>query len=138
MSTDQFSDVEEGTAKSVGPPADEVDNTTPLLTRKQVILWGLVFGIVLELITVLLRFNLGLQITRDTHAIAYFTFGLRIHHGYIGALLIGVMLCCQQNVRWRNFFLICGIALVSSDFFHHFLVLWPITGSPEFDFVYPS
>ena len=36
--------------------------------------------------------------------------------------------------RWV---LVIGIALVASDLVHHFLVLWPIVCSPEFDLFYP-
>jgi hypothetical protein len=28
--------------------------------------------------------------------------------------------------------------LIFSDLAHHFIVLWPITGSPEFDIIYPD
>ena len=33
--------------------------------------------------------------------------------------------------------IVIGIALALSDAVHHFLVLWPIVGSPQFDLVYP-
>jgi hypothetical protein len=32
---------------------------------------------------------------------------------------------------------VVAIGLVISDIIHHFLVLWPVTGSPEFDLRYP-
>ena len=33
---------------------------------------------------------------------------------------------------------ILAIGLVVSDLVHHFLVLWPLTGSPQFDLFYPG
>ena len=38
----------------------------------------------------------------------------------------------------RNATLLLGAALFLSDMVHHFLVLWPVTGSPQFDLVYPE
>jgi hypothetical protein len=33
---------------------------------------------------------------------------------------------------------ILAFSLIASDLIHHFLVLWPLTGSPHFDLTYPS
>lgn len=97
----------------------------------------------LELITLLSRFGLQLESTRDTAFIANFTFGLRIHHGYIGILLAliaylllerGSETSTKNTYRW---FMVVGLALFFSDMVHHFIVLWPLTGSPQFDLMYP-
>ena len=87
-----------------------------------------------EAITLAFRFGLGMQATRDTKWISRFTLGLRIHHGYWGLALIAISLVTKpQSDLLRNI----GWALVLSDLIHHFLVLWPLTGSPEFHLTYP-
>ena len=62
----------------------------------------------------------------------------RRHHGYIGLLAVliaaGVLRRRPLLGRWL---LVVGIALVCSDLIHHFLVLWPFVGSPQFHLVYP-
>ncbi|HEY8503119.1 MAG TPA: hypothetical protein VIL46_00955 [Gemmataceae bacterium] len=109
-------------------------------TALQVLWLGLLLGVWIELITVWMRFGVGLQSTRDTAMIAPFTFGLRIHHGYIGVLLI---LAAAPAVLRRipglpQLLVVAGVGLAVSDLAHHFLVLWPITGSPQFHLVYPQ
>ncbi len=101
--------------------------------------------VAVELVCLLLRFGFNLESTTATAStIGRLTFGLRIHHGYIGALMIpiGVVLANSQSqplrkkIGWLVF--VIGVGLFASDMIHHFLVLWPITGSPQFDLVYPS
>lgn len=108
------------------------------LSIVQVLLFGLVLALAIEAFTVWTRFGLGLQSTRDTGVLASVTFGLRIHHGYLGVVLALVILCLPVTVGWRNAVLMVAVGLIVSDLAHHFLVLWPITGSPEFHLVYPS
>ena len=91
-----------------------------------------------ELLTVFLRFGLGLQSGTQGSRIGRLTRGLRIHHGYIGvALLAGAALFGPASVAGTALFF-AGIALAFSDMIHHFLVLWPITGAPEFHLRYPA
>ena len=97
--------------------------------------WGV--AVLIETVTIFSRFGLGLQTTRDTTWIAAFTFGYRIHHGYIGLVLLLISLLLKDG-KWRNLFIVIGIGLVLSDLFHHFLVLWPFTGDPEFHGRYPD
>lgn len=104
------------------------------LTTGNLIFWGIVLAIGLELITVWARFALGLESTRDTQLLSMFTFGVRIHHGYIGLLLLA--LCLFIDGGNRNLIMMIGFALFFSDLIHHFLVLWPITGSHQFDLFY--
>ncbi len=111
----------------------------PLPGLKQVILYSAALTAVIEAVTVLLRFGLRLESTRDTAStIGRLTGGIRIHHGYIGLLLI--LIAAAVLRRWPlpgRWLLVGGIALVCSDLVHHFLVLWPIVGSPQFDLFYP-
>jgi hypothetical protein len=107
------------------------------LNLRQVLLAGLVLAVLIELLTMALRFGLHLESTRDTAGtIGTLTFGLRIHHGYIGLFLIPLAWCFPLGLR--HLLWIVAIGLIMSDLMHHFLVLWPITGSPQFDLVYPS
>ncbi len=105
---------------------------------KQIALWSALLTAVIELITVILRFGFQLQSTRDTAStVEVLTCGIRIHHGYVGVLVVIIALLCLRARPWLSrWMLVIGTALACSDLIHHFLVLWPITGSPEFDFVY--
>jgi hypothetical protein len=96
--------------------------------------------ILFEAVTMMFRFGFNLQSTRDTASlISPITFGVRIHHGYIGVLLLlsGVVLFRSESILWR--WIICvGAALLLSDLIHHFLVLRLITGHSLFDLFYPD
>jgi len=98
---------------------------------------GLLLALALEGVTVGARFGLGLESTRDTGFLARLTFGWRIHHGYIGLLLLAAV-PFLGSARARGWAIVLGVGLLVSDLVHHFLVLWPITGSPQFDLRYPD
>ncbi len=100
-------------------------------------LWCLALTAAFELLACLFHFGLGMRSTRDTRWLRTLTFGLRIHHGYPGLLLVFLAFFCRNRL-WRRWFLIVGTALVLSDLTHHFLVLLPITGHSDFDLFYPD
>ncbi|MFO8006420.1 MAG: hypothetical protein R6V05_01650 [Candidatus Brocadiia bacterium] len=101
------------------------------------VITAMALTLLVEGITCLFRFGCGLQSTRDTAWLARFTFGLRIHHGYIGALLALPAMALQRKFGlWVRLVLAGGVALALSDAIHHFLVLWPVTGASEFDLIY--
>ena len=106
--------------------------------RSQVLRRVLVLTVVIELFTLAMRYVFGLQSTRDTAStIGVLTLGLRIHHGYIGLLLLIIAMFARRRAqRFASHLVVWGAALVLSDAIHHFLVLWPIEGSPEFHFWY--
>ena len=106
-----------------------------ILVSRRIVILTLVATAVIEALTCILRFGLRLQSTRDTATMARFTFGLRIHHGYVGVcfLVVGWFLGASH---WKHALMIFGAALLLSDLIHHFLVLWPINGSPQFDLFY--
>ena len=110
------------------------------LTAQRVIGWTIAGTCATELLTVALRFGLRLQSTRDTAStIGVLTCGVRIHHGYIGALLLLVAWALwwkRHAIAQRA--LIIGGSLLLSDLIHHFVVLWLVVGSPEFHPVYPN
>lgn len=94
----------------------------------------------LEVLTCVLRFGVKLESTRDTAStVGRLTLGLRIHHSYIGALvlLVAIMLL-HRYPKWARYGVIIGAGLLLSDLIHHFLVLYPITGSPQFHLCYPQ
>lgn len=103
--------------------------------------WIALLTTAMESVTCLFRFGFGLESTRDTTVIARFTGGIRIHHGYVGAVMV---LVASKNARCRRHPLLqswvrrVGWAMIVSDLIHHFLVLWPITGDPQFDLMYPT
>ena len=109
------------------------------LSATQMIAWSILFTVLIEGVTVCLRFGAGLESSRQTAStVGRLTGGLRIHHGYLGALVILIAAAAVRRrpdlARWL---LVGGIALVASDLVHHFLVLWPIVGSPQFHLLYP-
>ena len=44
--------------------------------------------------------------------------------------------CLVGSPAWTNVLVIAGVGLFVSDMVHHFLVLWPLTGTPEFHIKY--
>ncbi len=99
--------------------------------------WIAVLAAIVEGVSCLFRFGFGLQSTRDTAWMALFTFGVRIHHGYVGAVMVLVALLLNREKRLlRRWTAYVGLALVISDLIHHFVVLWLATGAPQIDFVY--
>jgi hypothetical protein len=92
----------------------------------------------IEFVTVVLRFGFFLESNVHTCWLARFTRGLRVHHSYVGVLLLAASpLLGPASIGGTALFL-AGAALALSDLMHHFLVLWPITGSPEFHVWYPG
>ena len=109
------------------------------LTLCKVLVAGIVLAVAIEAVTILLRFGMDLESTRDTSLIGAVTFSLRIHHGYVGiAMWFAATWLFRSHPGLRNIFWFIAAALFLSDLVHHFGVLWPITGSPEFDLVYPQ
>ena len=113
------------------------------LTLHYILPWAVGLTVLFELVTVLFRFGFKIEATRDTAKyVARWTRGFRIHHGYwgvplivLGVAAIALPLGPAQAAAWL---VIVGLALIKSDLVHHFLVLWPITGSHDFDLVYPE
>lgn len=99
-----------------------------------VILWTFLF----EGLTVLLRFGFALESTRDTAAtIGVITSGIRVHHSYLGILLLPAAAWLPRRASGLEWlFSSVAAGLVCSDLVHHFVVLWLLTGSPQFDLFY--
>ena len=99
----------------------------------------LILTTIIETITLFFRFGLKLQSTRDTATtVGKLTFGIRIHHGYIGILL--AVICSLPFLKkhpLRKVLLVIGFSLFFSDVIHH-SILYFVTGSSDFDLVYPE
>ncbi len=108
-------------------------------TDRRLIVQILLLTLLFEVLTLVLRFGLQLESTRDTAStIGLLTFGVRIHHGYCGALLVLIAWGISREApRLSRYGYVLGGALFLSDMIHHFLVLWPLTGSPQFHLFYP-
>jgi len=91
-----------------------------------------------ELVTVFLRFGLGLRSGKEGSRIGRLTRGFRIHHGYVGAALLACCVPFGPASASGTALFFAGTALAASDLIHHFLVLWPLTGAPEFHLRYPE
>ena len=78
-------------------------------------------------------------------AVGWKTFGLRIHHSYVGLVMwvLALIFDHYQPDFWniptsgtRQWIYAFTLGLIVSDLIHHFLILWPIVGSPQFDLFY--
>ena len=92
----------------------------------------------IEAVTCVMRFGFGLESTRDTAALGSLTGGIRIHHSYIGALMLIASWFMRRDTALRAWCLRLGAALLLSDLIHHFGVLWLTEGDPQFDLTYPG
>lgn len=108
------------------------------LSLREVNLYGLIWAVFFEIVTCVLRFGFALESTRDTAStIGQLTLGIRIHHSYIGIACIAVAFWLEQRFPRSSLHLLAiGIGLFISDMIHHFIVLWVITGNPQFDLLY--
>ncbi|NLW51227.1 MAG: hypothetical protein GXY85_10390 [Candidatus Brocadiaceae bacterium] len=107
------------------------------LSLRQALWAGVLLALAIEALTCLLRFAAHMTAAESTGWMAAFTFGWRIHHGYIGVLLFTAGLFCRAGRLGRGL-MIVGAGLALADLLHHFAVLWPLTGSPEFHLRYPE
>ena len=110
------------------------------ISHWDIVLWGCLCALSIESLTLVLRFGLGLEARRCTPApLRRLTFGIRVHHSYAGALLLPWAFALPHLPAWlATAFAVAGIGMLLSDIAHHFLVLWPLTGRPEFDLWYPG
>jgi hypothetical protein len=86
----------------------EIARVLTSLSLGQAILAGLILAILVELLTIWVRFGLRLNATRHTRPIARLTFGIRVHHGYPGVLLL--LIAFFLPPAWQNAAIITGLA----------------------------
>lgn len=90
-----------------------------------------------EAVTLALRVGGGYESRVATAGLADFTFGLRIHHGYVGlAMLVSFPWMRRRYPDQANRWSAAGLALALSDALHHGAALWVLNGSPGFDLTY--
>ena len=108
------------------------------ISLRRVMLHGLIWAVLFEILTCVLRFGFSLESTRDTAStIGQLTLGIRIHHSYIGIACIAAAFWLEPRFPRSSVHLLAvGIGLFVSDMIHHFVVLWIITGNPQFDLLY--
>lgn len=108
------------------------------LTPSLVVSVGVVAALVVEALTLVLRFGLAMKSPTVTRSAARFTRGWRVHHGFVGLAVLVLAAALPLPPPWGNLAWIAGIALFLSDAIHHFAVLHPVLGDSEFDLRYPE
>ena len=108
------------------------------LLNRRALVRVLLLTLLFETVTAFCRFGLDFEATRDTRELlAPLTANLRIHHCYIGLLMLPfAALLHKARPAPAAWILQIGCALILSDLVHHFIVLYSVVGSPEFDLVY--
>ncbi|EKD84030.1 MAG: hypothetical protein ACD_39C00295G0002 [uncultured bacterium] len=93
----------------------------------------------IEAVTLFFRFGLGLKSTEHTAStVGQLTMGIRFHHGYAGLILLFLLLFKRfKESRSADVMFVAGLSMFISDVIHHSL-LYVITGSADFDLVYPG
>jgi len=87
---------------------------------------AIILGLLIEAVTIICRSIFGSNKAR--YKKIKFKYKIRIHHGYIGILLILIYYLFYQ----LDYIFIIGGALLLSDIIHHFIVLPILTGKTEF------
>jgi hypothetical protein len=98
------------------------------------VLGGLVLLVVIEIVTLIGRFGLGMRAADHRDELVRLTLGLRVHHGYPGLLLVAVWLVARllhARGHWPGVVGAVGIGLLGSDAVHH-IILKLVTGSADF------
>ena len=105
-------------------------------TRRQA---TIVLTLVIEAVTLFFRFGLGLKSTEHTAStVGKLTMGIRFHHGYAGLILLLLLFLRRfKQSRAADTIFVVGMSMLISDIIHHSL-LYLLTGSADFDLVYPG
>lgn len=97
------------------------------------LLWSALWTLLFEGVTLAFRFGLRIQMRTRAGRFARLTFGMRVHHGFTGLLLLGVAPWLGSALAPHAAAIALGLVL--SDALHHFAVLYPLTGDHEFHVV---
>lgn len=108
------------------------------LSLGRLLFWMFILNLAIVAVSILLRFGFGLKAEEITSFVGSFSYGIRIHHGYFGAIMLMTAYFLPKTPYIRHLLIAFGGALLLSGLIYHFFVLWLITGSPEFYFTYPQ
>lgn len=107
-------------------------------TPRRLLLGALIATVVFEVLTLLLGGSLCTEDTISGH-IGWLTYGIRLHHGYFGILLLLMALLLRsRRALVTPWLMVVGFGLLFSDLLHHFLILWPTTGDPQFSLLFTT
>lgn len=95
------------------------------------ILLTLATTVAFEVFTCAARFFLGLRSREIAPRYKRYTLGVRIHHGYVGAVAVPPSFLVSSDPVFSPMLMAVAAGLILSDLVHHFLVLPLTTG--EFD-----
>lgn len=84
----------------------------------------------IEFATIIARFGFHLR-SGVLQRRMRFLHGIRLHHGYVGILLLIWAVVGPSPNAW---FWVSGISLISSDILHHWCILRWMTGTSEWTF----
>lgn len=109
-----------------------------IFLRTDVVMTGFLLALLIECLTAMGRFCYGIRTLHHTpERVRRLTGGLRLHHGYLGIGGMAAALLPGAPSQVAACLAIGGIGLLLSDLSHHFVVLWAVTGRPQFHFFYP-
>ena len=82
-----------------------------------------------EIVTCIFRFGFKMRSREIAPRFKKYTLGMRIHHGYVGAVMIPPTLLLVPEGSFLALGLLAfGAGLILSDLLHHFVVLPIFTG----------
>ncbi len=108
------------------------------MSKKKLVQYSIALTLLIETVCIILRYGFGLEsATHTASTIGVITFGVRIHHGYIGVICLAIAFFYRKKKHIIiDLLMLSGAGLLFSDLIHHFLVLWLIEGNPQFYLLY--
>ena len=96
----------------------------------------IITAVVIEVITIIGRFGFNIS-TKSLWVKVMKHYNRRhwvhVHHVFIGLLVVAIALIVKNNLVLN-----LGLGVIMSDAIHHFIILWPLIGSPEFHIIYKN
>ncbi|MEK6846875.1 MAG: hypothetical protein AABY16_01775 [Nanoarchaeota archaeon] len=96
----------------------------------------IITAVIVEIITIVGRFKFNIS-TKNFWVSVMRHFNkkhwVHVHHIFLGLIISALALILESNLALN-----LGIGIALSDAVHHFLVLWPLVGSPEFHIMYKN
>ncbi len=96
----------------------------------------IITAVIIEIITIIGRFKFNIS-TKElwTSLMKHYNrrHWVHMHHVFLGLIIVAISLIVKNNLALN-----LGIGIILSDAIHHFVVLWPLIGSPEFHVIYKN